>query len=251
MNVAFRQLGAEAAAKAVQKKAAAGQAAKAAQAPTKEPSTTEQTPVPAATRLSADAATESADTAAEATAAKTPAQLASEGAKKTSVDKIADAEVETGSKPKEDVSSSTQAQILELRRSSSTTKAKSRLSDVTPVEESETVLEDKPIISVPESSSEQFSPSDSMSIQSHQRRQHRGSDIGEASPEEIREIERRLSIQEEEEEDDDGEERAGAKAKGRAAVAEAIASIGALEEEQDTQDTEPKDADKAGVSVGD
>lgn len=199
MNITFRQLGAEAAAKAGQKKAAATEASKAALAPTKEPSTTDQIPVPAATKLSSDAAAESAQTPHEVTAAKTPTQLASEGAQRTSVDKIADAEGETGSGPIED-SSSKEAQLLALRRSSSTTKTKSRLSESTPAAESETVLEGKSTTAVPQAEVSAAS----LPSQVQAPRQHRGSDIGEASPEEIRALEKELSIEEEDDDDEDG-----------------------------------------------
>jgi len=240
--MAIRQLGAEAAAKAGQKKAAAAAAAKAASAPTKEPGTTDQTPIPAATKLSTDAAAESPENAPEATAAKTPTQLAAEGAKRTSVDKIAEAEEETGTGPKED-SASTEEQLLALRRSSGTTKVKSQLSESTPAEESETLLEDKSTTAVHEAEVS----ATSLPSQVHPRRQHRGSDIGEASPEEIRALEKRMSIEEEDEEDDaDG----GGKEKEKV-----VTSTNAVEEEvtkgTETQETEPKDADKAGVSVGD
>ncbi|EXJ82550.1 hypothetical protein A1O3_06363 [Capronia epimyces CBS 606.96] len=247
ITLAMRQLGAEAAAKAGHKKAAAAQAAKAAVAPTKEPSTTDQIPVPATIKSSADAAVESPETAPNVTAAKTPAQLASEGAKRTSVDKISESEGETASPViAESSSSSTEAQLLEQRRTSSTTKTKSRLSESTPAEESETVLSEEavssPSIAVPEF---EVSATKSPPLE-RPPRQHRGSDIGEASPEEIRALERKLSIQEVDEESDEEEE-----------DEEKIKATSTDEAEQEvTKGTEPqktdaKDADQAGVSVGD
>ncbi|KAL2404074.1 hypothetical protein ABEF94_002563 [Exophiala dermatitidis] len=283
LNLAMRQLGAEAAAKAGQKKAAAAQALKAAAAPTKEPSTTDQIPVPAATKLSVEAAAESPETATSVTAAKTPAQLAAEGAKRTSVDKIAEASTsqaegaEATSSPgvtkEEDSSSaSTEANRLELQRSSTITKRKSRLSESTPVEESETVRtsseegEEKgeeavssPSIAVPE-----HEVSATMSPLEGPPRQHRGSDIGEASPEEIRALEKKLSIPEDEEEPDEEDEREKEeenkweKENENHKAATATAAVAPTDEAEleatkgtDPQETGAKDANKAGVRVGD
>ncbi|KAL2446190.1 hypothetical protein ABEF95_007253 [Exophiala dermatitidis] len=285
LNLAMRQLGAEAAAKAGQKKAAAAQALKAAAAPTKEPSTTDQIPVPAATKLSVEAAAESPETATSVTAAKTPAQLAAEGAKRTSVDKIAEASTsqaegaEATSSPgvtkEEDSSSaSTEANRLELQRSSTITKRKSRLSESTPVEESETVRtsseegEEKgeeavssPSIAVPE-----HEVSATMSPLEGPPRQHRGSDIGEASPEEIRALEKKLSIPEDEEEPDEEDEQEKEEENKwekdnenhNAATATATADVAPTDETElkatkgtDPQETDAKNANKAGVSVGD
>src|SRR6201999_4487452 len=95
---------------------------------------------------------------------------------------------------------STEEQQLEMRRSSSVTKLKSRLSDVTPVAESH------PVTAEPETkkpSSPIAVPKPELSFlpkPAERPRQHRGSDIGEASPEEIRALERRMSIPEEPEE---------------------------------------------------
>lgn len=259
INVALRQLGAEAAARAGQKKAAAAQAAKAAAAPTKEPSTTDQIPVPAATKLSAEAAVESPETATEVTAAKTPAQLAAEGAKRTSVDKIAGSEGDTTAPAaaNEEPSSlaSTEAQVLEQRRASSVTKTKSRLSESTPAAESETVLSEE-AVSSPRLAVAEFEVSATQPPHFEGApRKHRGSDIGEASPEEIRELEKELSIEEaddedalDEEEDSDTEKKEKAQAKGVTSTDEA--------EQKATKGTEPqktdaKDPDQAAVSVGD
>jgi len=243
MNVAMRQLGAEAAAKAGQRKAATAQAAK---APTKAPDTTEQTPVPAATRISADAAAESPDMATEVTAAKTPAQLASEGAKRTSVDKIAESEGTASASSSDSEGPSTEAQLVEQRRQSSVTKQKSRLSVSTPADQSETVLEDSASppqatgMAVPDSEVNTDPPADMP-------KQHRGSDIGGADPEEIKELENNISIPEAPEEGD--------VSKANAAKDKPVTSTDETEEQvthgTDPQQTGAKDADKAGVSVGD
>lgn len=265
-NQILRQLGAEAAAKAALKKTTTTSAAK---VPVKAtPSTSDQTPTPAATKLSADAAVESPDTVAEVTAGKTPAQLATEGAKRTSVDKIADSE-ETTTAPTSAAPTqageagevaSTEAQVLEARRSSSITKTKSRLSEATPAEESDTVLSGSASKTAVEDS--EISPTVEPVT-----RKHRGSDIGEASPEEIRALEKKLSIpeedeDEEEEEDDDDDdsdeedEVAEPKKAGEATTAAVgVTSTDEAEKEatkgEDTQKEDPKDASKAGASVGD
>ncbi|KIX97507.1 uncharacterized protein Z520_06959 [Fonsecaea multimorphosa CBS 102226] len=249
MNVAFRQLGAEAAAKATQKKGAAAQAPKAAAVPAKGQSSADQVPTAAVDRVGTEAAVESADTAAEVTAAKTPAQLASEGAARTSVDKIAESEEKLAAGAAEDTSPSKEEQILEMRRTSSVTKSKSRLSDVTPIEESDKVVAEpeETSIAVPENEVS-ASSSTSLPSQAASRKQHRGSDIGEASPEEIRALEKKLSIPEEDDDGEDAVETAQSKAT-------EVASTDKVEDEvtkgTDPQETEPKDADKAGVSVGD
>jgi hypothetical protein len=252
MNIAMRQLGAEAAAKAAQKKpGATSQPPKAAAAPVNEKSVPDQTPSSAATKLSTEAAVTSADTAAEVTAARTPAQLASEGAGRTSLDKIAESEDKLASGAADsEQPKSTEEQQLELRRTSSVTKSKSRLSDVTPIAESDTVVAEPeavrspPPIAVPEGEVS-ARPADMP-------RQHRGSDLGEASLEEIKALEKKLSIPEEAEDDDDEE---GEPAAAKTTEAAAVSATEKAEEEAakgtETQKTEPKDADKAGVSVGD
>jgi hypothetical protein len=277
MSIAMRQLGAEAAAKAAagQKKAAAAKSA--APVPTKEPSTTDQVPVPAATKLSVDAAADSPDVAAEVTAAKTPALLAAEGAKRTSVDKIAEASAATSSEDAPTIksptgedgssSSSTEAQLVDLRRASSITKVKSRLSEATPAAESETVLEDKPTAepaeadaseakadtTEPEPKAEDTAavPASEVSAAADQAPppppRHRGSEEGVASAEEIKEIEQTLSSPE------DVEKKAAKEAP--ATTEPAVTSTDETEQpattDVDMQDTDAKDADKAGVSVGD
>ncbi|KIW25770.1 hypothetical protein, variant [Cladophialophora immunda] len=261
MNVAIRQLGAEAAAKATQKKAATAQPPKAAAIPVKGQSTTDQVPTAAADRVGTEAAVESPDTAAEVTAAKTPAQLASEGAARTSVDKIAESEDKLAAGAAEDPSPSKEEQILEMRRTSSVTKSKSRLSDVTPIEESDKVVAEpeetstasQSSIAVPE---KEVSSSSSTSLPSQAAppRQHRGSDIGEATPEEIRALEKELSIPEEnddEDDDDDGEDAVEIAQSKATEVTSTDKAENEATKGTEPQKTEPKDADKAGVSVGD
>ena len=145
LSMAMRQAGAEAAAKAGQKKTGTAQAAA---APSSEPDTSEKTPTPASTKMSADAEEPGLD--ANATAAKTPAQLAAEGKARTSVDKIADSEGTSSGSPSSsggggsstESAPSNQEQMLEARRSSSITKTPSRLATSTTLEDSSTVLED-------------------------------------------------------------------------------------------------------------
>ena len=252
MNVTIKQLGTEAAAKAAQKKVGAGtQSPKAAATPTSESGTLEQTPSPAATKFSTEAAVDSGDMAAVVTAAKTPAQLATEGAGRTSVGKIADSEDKLAASAAELDSPnpmSTEEQQLAMRRTSSVTKTKSRLSEATPIDESHTVnAESEPS---PESPSIAL-PKSEVDTTPTMPRQHRGSDVGEASMEEIRALEKKMAIPEEEEE---------GHAKGEpqtepATKASAVSATDRAEEEvskgTDTRKTDPKDADKAGFSVGD
>ncbi|KAK5063108.1 hypothetical protein LTR84_005184 [Exophiala bonariae] len=270
-NQILRQLGAEAAAKAAQKKTGTTSAAK---VPVKAtPSTSDQTPTPAATKLSADAAVESADTATEATASKTPAQLATEGAKRTSIDKIAESEdvatspVSTSPTQAGDAgeAASTEAQVLEVRRTSSIAKTKSKLSEATPAAESDTVLSDETESKTAVEDSEISATAEPVT------RKHRGSDIGEASPEEIRALEKKLSIPEEDEDDeeddddddseddddddDDDEDEEPDLKKGKSTTTGGVGSTDKAEKEatkgQDPQKEDPKDDNKAGVSVGD
>jgi hypothetical protein len=277
MTLTMRQLGAEAAAKAAQKKTGTSvQPAKPAVAPVTETIIPDSTPTSAATKLSTDAAVDSPDTAAEATAAKTPAQLASEGATKTSVeklDKIAESEERLASGVAElDGPKSTEEQQLEQRRHSSLTKTKSRLSEATPIDESHTVVADtedpEPAKTAPNVATEQnetkpaeapsnpvassvASSSSDLSKKVEMPRQHRGSDIGDASPEEIKELEKKLSIPEEDAEDEVEE----ATSNVTKIEAKEVSSTDKVEEEVtkgvNPQETDAKAADKAGVSVGD
>ncbi|KIW63162.1 hypothetical protein PV04_10030 [Phialophora macrospora] len=251
MNIAMRQLGAEAAAKAAQKKpGVTSQPPKAAAAPINEKSVPDQTPSSAATKLSTEAAVTSADTAAEVTAAKTPAQLASEGAGRTSLDKIAESEDKLASGAADsEQSKSTEEQQLEMRRTSSVTKSKSRLSDVTPIAESDTVGAEPETVKSP--SSIAVPEAEASAKPADLPRQHRGSDVGEASLEEIKALEEKLSIPEEGEGDDEGGEPAAANTTKAAAVSTTDKAEEEATKGTEIQKTEPKDADKAGLSVGD
>jgi hypothetical protein len=255
MNIAIRQLGAEAAAKAAQKKGgAAAQSSKAAAPSTDEKKVLEQATPSAAARLSTEAAIDSGDGAAEVTATKTPAQLASEGASKASIDKIAESEDKLVSGAAElDNPKSTEQQQLELRRTSSITQTKSRLSEATPVAESDTVA----------AASKTTSPSSSISAPGWQAevdakptpapRKHRGSDVGEASIEEIRALEQKLAIPEEDESEAQAEEvKPEAEAVTKAPALNPVDETeDKITEGMDTQKTDPKDAEKAAESVGD
>ena len=252
MNNAIRQLGAEAAAKAVQKKAGTiASPSKAVAASIDDSDVPDQTPSPTASKFSTEAALESVGTAAEVTAAKTPNQLASEGAERTSTGKIADSEEKLASESTEpDSEHSREEQLLQMRRTSSVTVAKSRLSEATPISESHTVNTES-------DEGEKGTPPSSMSAPDSEMgstrldrpRQHRGSDVREADIEEIRALEKRSMIPEE---DEDDEDHTPAKSVTKAS---AVATTDEAEKEAtkgtDTQKTDPKDADQAGVSVGD
>lgn len=134
---------------------------------------------------------------------------------------------------------------MENRRTSSITKTKSRLSEGTLATDSDNVVgEPAGKVAVEESEVSPTIPP--------VRRQHRGSDIGEASPEEIRALEKRLSIPEEDE-DDDEEEEYGKRSKATTTVV--VSSTDKAEEAvttgEDIEEADPKDASKAGASVGD
>ena len=119
------------------------------------------------------------------TAAKTPNQLAAEGAGKTSVDKIPDSE--SGAAGEIEPTSSREEALLQARRTSSITKTKTPLS-------TETAVESSP------STKEHFEPPP---------RLHRGSSVSEASKEEIDSIEKAQMIPEEDEEEGDSKGTSG------------------------------------------
>ena len=240
----MRQLGAEAAAKAKDRKPSG---TKAAAAPTGSPAgtTTAQTPTPASTME--QEATHPSE-APEMTAAKTPAQLASEGKTRSSTDKIEGNEASPTSSPagersgstSENEDKSTEEQILNLRRTSTQTKLPSRLSVATPAEESGNILRDKDVEEEAGDTSEKkeaaevepehvgvskasnnpktdtarepstaSAASGSTSSASmpppERRRSHRGSSLEDADIEAIRRAEAANRIQEEEEAEDDKE----------------------------------------------
>jgi hypothetical protein len=258
MNMTMRQLGAEAAAKAAQKKVGnVAKSTKPVTSPTEEKTSVEPAPSSASKSLTSEAALESPTTAAEVTAAKTPAQLDSEGATRTSVGKIADSEDKLAAGAADlDRTKSTEEQQLEMRRSSSIVKAKSGLSDVTPVSESETVStkpDAEPTAAAAAVDEEPTEPEQSAASGTAPSKKHRGSDVADASPEEIRAIEKKLSIPEvDEEHDEDEAEKPASTEKTKAST---VSTSDDAEKEAtkdiDPQSTDAKDADKAGVSVGD
>jgi len=175
-----------------------------------------------------------------------------------------------------------------MRRTSSVTKTKSRLSDVTPITESETITaepasetsteqpESEAVAAEPESdpaatqprgqtaaNPETVKPSSSAAvpegevspIRADRPRQHRGSDIAEASIEEIRAMEKKWSIPEEGEEDEEDEDEADATKPVETTKASTVSATDGGEAKAtkytDIQETDPKDADRAGISVGD
>ena len=280
LTMAMRQAGAEAAAKAGQKRSAkATPATIPAASSTTDDSEADQKPdlsqLPTPTtdpELSASASDPAAAT--ETTAGKTPAQLAAEGKKRTSVDKISENETtedpntntaspptspsptsETStSKDSSSPSLSNQEQVLSLHRNSSVTKEKSRLS---------TQVEPEDIPAAPESAetspvSERKSPEGPTPAMG-QVRTHRGSSISLATKAEIAEVERRNTIteesgeEEEEAVEEEEEEEKGPESVDRSTgdqVADAAESE-AEEAEERPQEQDAKDPEKAGVSVGD
>jgi hypothetical protein len=175
LTMAMRQAGAEAAQKASQRKVV-----KPGSLLSDNP-TSPDTPTPStATDTKLSKAFEEPDALTEITAAKTPAVLAAEGAKRTSVDKIAESESSTDAESESP--KSTEESVLQARRTSSITKTKTPLS-------TETALESTP----------------SLSEQQHfeeRPRTHRGSSVSDASKEEIECVEKSQAIPEE----DEGEE---------------------------------------------
>jgi hypothetical protein len=180
---------------------------------------------------------EDPDTSAEVTAAKVPEKLAEGGAKRTSIDKIADEDAKRTSMDNaaESVSASEQGQvglskeatILEARRTSSTTKVKSPLSEEAAA-----------------------TSSTSLGAAKSAQKTHRGSVVSIASKETIQEIEEANIIEEEAEETDE--------TPGKAAAPGMIANMTATSEREAAamkdikpQEQDPKDPEAAGVSVGD
>ncbi len=271
--MAMRQLGAEAAARGAQRKTS-GNIPKVALTPTS-PSltTTAQTPTPA-TVMAREEAAEPAD--AESTAAKTPAVLAAEGKSQTTSDKMEASSptintesmpAPTSFPPKDLLSpsdKSTEEQVLDMRRTSTMIRQPSRLSESTHADQSHQLLPDEAmaaptdpettepaaepaaeavpqtasseeVASMSSKKSEELSRPSSEILAGARRRSHRGSSVEEADIEQIRKIEDQSRIREEEEPED-------AMKEGRA---------GSSEQEVKPQETKVKDADAAGLSVGD
>ena len=277
--MAMRQAGAEAAAKAGLKKnfkatpTAASATLAAATESTQEDSSdlTESTTTATDPKL-LDAASDPSIKSTEATAGKTPAQLSSEGAHRTSVEKIAGAEshpdpsTNTTGPPTSSFESSTQPspvptpidssttsrphsnqeQVLNLHRNSSIAKTKSSLSTQVNPDDIASATSSTEQVSSPTQGSATAptllsESSSSSNIIAPQVRTHRGSSISHADPETIAEIERRNTIPEEEPDDDVEEE----------AVSTKRESPGAGKQPLKTQTQDPKDGEAAGVSVED
>ncbi len=209
---------------------------KAAPVPTTSSSATSTAQTPTAASAKEQEATHPS-AAPEMTAAKTPAMLASEGKTKMSTDKIEDNETSPTSTPAQASSGhtsdsedrSTEAQLLDLRRSSTQTRQPSRLSVATPVEKSGDVLPNQDVKeeevdpfdkttkteptaeslevqskAAPETEPEHVDASSSQKIPPPERRRsfHRGSSLEEADTHAIRKAEAAIRIQEEDEVDE-------------------------------------------------
>ena len=184
MAMAMRQAGAEAAAKAGKMKTTKPMPA--APQPTKT-QTTAPIVEPIIASPMADPGSEP-----QTTQAKAPTQLAAEGAKRTSVDKIAetvkgtDASDIVGDSSETPVSN--EQQVADMRRKSSIAKAPSRLAETqTPEEIPEEAPEAKEKPKEEPKSSPRFE---------ERPKTHRGSSLSQASKEEILEMEKRNSIEE-------------------------------------------------------
>jgi hypothetical protein len=185
LTLAMRQAGAEAAKKAVEKKASKYTALP----PAKDRGPAE-VPAPAMEPRTARSV-EEPGVSPTTTAAKVPEQLAAEGAKRTSIDKIAeegarrsdmDRAIDSDGTDEEHTGYSKEAAMLEARSESSTTKIKSPLS------------EENPARPGTEFGAANFEP---------RPRTHRGSSVSMASKEEIEAIEKRNTIPEESEDSDE------------------------------------------------
>ena len=242
LTMAMRQAGAEAAAKAGQKKVV-----KPGSLMSDNP-TSPDVPTPSTaldTKLS-KASEEPHASAAEMTAAKTPAVLAAEGAKRSSVDKIADSESSTDGESESP--KSREETLLQARRTSSIVKKKTSLSN-------ETALDSTPALPVEQQAVEE------------RPRTHRGSSVSEASREEIEGVEKAQAIPEEDEGDEgearvqEREEEKRKKEKGQASTDEVKPSLADVtSSDKQEQPSEPdnkssapdaKEEEAAGVSVGD
>ena len=243
--MAMRQAGAEAAAKAGQKKVVKPGS------PMSDNPTSPDVPIPSTaldTKLS-KASEEPHASAAEMTAGKTPTVLAAEGARRSSVDKIADSESSTDAES--ELPKSREETLLQARRTSSIVKKKTALSN-------ETAVESTPAPSVEQQAFEE------------RPRTHRGSSVSEASREEIECVEKSQAIPEEEEGDEgearvqgreEEEKKEKEKGKGQAStdhVEPSLAEVTSSDKRE--QPSEPdnkssaqdaKEGKAAGVSVGD
>ena len=225
MAMAMRQAGAEAAAKAGQKKPSKPM-------PTASVPTENETTAPVVEpKIVSPMADPSSDP--EMTQAKSPAKLAAEGARRTSVDEISETEktpdasgiVGGGS----ETPASNEQQVADLRRTSSIAKAPSKLS--------ETQTQDQlPEVPLEEKEQQKFE---------ERPKTHRGSSLSQASREEIREVEKRNSIEEDPAEDDEEAMDPPTGKVGAIDEGEKHASEGMKHEKADAED-----AEGTGVSVG-
>ena len=233
LTMAMRQAGAEAAAKAGQKKVVKPGSLLSDNPKSPDDPTSPTTAAPIANvKLGKASADPQAST--ETTAAKIPTKLAAEGAKRTSVDKITDSESSTDVETETPMQRSTEESKLEARRTSSITKQKSALSNETALESSSAL-------------GEQAEEPERPSL-----RTHRGSSVSDASKEEIAGIEKACAIPEEEESED--EQHTSHSAAQRLGFADVTSS--SKQEEPATEDTklpaeDAKAGEGAGVSVGD
>ena len=228
MALALRQAGAEAAAKASQKK-------------TSKPVTTAPKPTEIDTTapvVEAKIASPMADPGADPaiTQAKAPAQLAAEGAQRTSIDKIADTESTSDASKSVggslETTTSNEQQVADMRRASSITKAPSRLSHT----ETSDQISEEPTEVKHEPKFEE------------RPRTHRGSSLSQVSREEIKEMERRNSIQEDPDEDAEGAVEDTPAVQGVEATDEGEKPAG---KDIETAKSDPKDEKSVGDSVGD
>lgn len=265
MLAAMRQLGSEAAAKGQARKVSGG-IAKDKSKPEEESTSpvsiptqsttaasTAQTPSPAATRQSIDAADPSEDP--EMTAGKVPAQLAAEGARRTSVDKIEEQTPSTSSplassnettdstnksandgglSPAAALSTSdksNQQQTIELRRTSTQTKQPSALqhsesvNDVPQVGGDDTEQAEK---SATENEIEE-SASKVNADETLEPNEHRGSTLEKVDTVDAKEIEEKNAIPEdpekEEEDDEDEKDEGDVNDKAKATESSSIANL--------------------------
>jgi hypothetical protein len=180
MAMAMRQAGAEAAAKAGQMKTT--KPIPAAPQPT-ETETTAPVVEPIIASPMADPSFEP-----QTTEAKAPTQLAAEGAKRTSVDKIAETEKGTDASGSSETPASNEQQVADMRRNSSIAKAPSRLAETQTHEE---IPEE-----APEAKEKPKEEPKSPTRFEERPKTHRGSSLSQASKEEILEMEKRNSIEE-------------------------------------------------------
>ena len=225
MAMAMRQAGAEAASKAGQKKILKPMPT----APT--PSEKDTTAPVVEPKIASPMADPSTDP--EMTQAKSPAQLAAEGVRQASAENIekspdANGTVSGGLEPPV----SNEQQVADLRRTSSIAKAPSKLS--------ETQTYDP----VPEEASE---PKDEQKFEERPKT-HRGSSLSQASREEIRDVEKRNSIAVDPTED---EEAAIGTAGSAAKIGATDAGEKPASEDIDHEKSDAKNAEGAGISVGD